>query len=300
MTTYGEQVDTPRSRTTTKLPLTVFRIVRRYPIIPLAIIIALLFVAIFAPMLQPHSPRKTSIRDRHTPPIWSAEGNSKYILGTDALGRDILSRIIAGARVSVVVVVVSVSVAVCVGTALGLVAGYFGGFADEVIMRVVDIWIIIPQLLLILLAAVVFGPSFTLLIILLALISWPGAVRLVRAQTLSLRELDYVTAAKVSGASTVRILWRHILPGVINIVVVSATLGVGGIILTEATLSFLGAGVPPPSPTWGNMVADGRPYLSTAWWVAFLPGLCIALVVGAGNFLGDWLRDYFDPTLRQL
>lgn len=287
-------------RTSRRAALTAWIVFRRYPLIPALIILLLLLVAIFGPMLEPYPPRETSLRDRNLPPFWGAQGSMRHILGTDYVGRDILSRLIRAARVTVVVVVTAVVCGATIGTALGLITGYFGGLIDEVVMRLVDMWIIIPQLLIILMVVVVFGPSFGLLILCLAMLAWTGPVRLVRAETLSLRTLDYVTAARVAGASPWRIIYRHILPGVMNVVVVSTTLQLGGMILTEATLSFLGAGVPAPNPSWGNMVAEGRAYLSNAWWIAFLPGVCIALVVFAGNFLGDWLRDRWDPTLRQI
>ncbi len=275
-------------------------ILRRYPVIPALVILALVVVAIVGPALEPYPPRQISLSDRNVPPFWSAEGSMTHVLGTDFVGRDILSRLIRAARVTVAVVATAVVFGTTIGTALGLITGYFGGLTDEIVMRLVDMWIIIPQLLIILMVVVVFGPSFSLLILLLAMLAWTGPVRLVRAETLRLRTLDYVTAAKVAGASPWRIIYRHILPGVMNIVVVSTTLQMGSLILTEATLSFLGAGVPPPNPSWGNMVSEGRAHLSTAWWVAFLPGVCIAVVVYAGNFIGDWLRDRWDPTLRQI
>lgn len=195
---------------------------------------------------------------------------------------------------------VSLVFGIGIGTTMGLLAGYFGGNVDELIMRVVDVWAALPYIMVALVIVVVLGQSFAVLIFLLALLSWPGAVRLVRAETLSLKTRDYVALARVAGASNTRIIVRHILPGVINLVVVSATLSMGSIILTEATLSFLGAGIPPPHPSWGSMISEGRRHLDGAWWVATIPGVCIFLVVMAGNFLGDWLRDRFDPRLRQL
>ena len=189
---------------------------------------------------------------------------------------------------------------VVVGTGLGLVTGYFGGLVDDVVMRIVDAWGILPQLLIIIIIVLTFGQGLFVLIGVLAMHSWTGAVRLVRAETLSLRSRDYVLLAQIAGASNTRIIFRHILPGVINMVIVTATLGTGTIILTEASLSFLGAGIPPPDPTWGKMVGDERMYVGAAWWTSFFPGIAIAMVVMSGNFLGDWMRDRFDPTLRQL
>lgn len=275
-------------------------ILKRWPIIPGIILFLLLFGAAFAPLLEPYDPLKVDLRERNSPPSWFTDGSDKYFLGGDPVGRDILSRAIASTRITVAVVFFSITVGIVTGTALGLIAGYFGGLIDELIMRIVDIWAALPYLLIILTIVVVFGQSFTVLITSLALLSWPGAVRLVRAEALKVRESDYVMAAKVAGASRLRIMWKHIMPQTIHIVIVSATLGTGTLILTEATLSFLGAGVPAPNPSWGSMAADGRDYLRDAWWVSVTPGVAIILVVMAGNFMGDWLRDRLDPTLRQL
>ncbi len=283
-----------------RTPVKALDIVRRYPVIPGLILALLLVAAIFGPWLERYNPRVGNVLERNLPPAWYAKGTLAHPLGTDPVGRDILSRLIRGARVTVMVVVASVGTGVLVGTTLGLLAGYFGGLVDEAIMRVIDAWVILPQLLIILIIVLVFGQGIPILIGVLAMLSWTGAVRLVRAQTLTLKTRDYVALARVAGASHGRIIFRHILPGVLNLVIVSATLSTGGIILAEASLSFLGAGIPPPEPSWGKMVEEGRTYLRTAWWVSFFPGLAIALVVMAGNFLGDWLRDRFDPTLRQI
>jgi peptide/nickel transport system permease protein len=278
----------------------VWRFVRRYPALPAAILLLLVVTAVAAPIFAPVDPFKSDLYARNAPPWGFEGGSSRHILGGDQVGRDILSRIIYGARVSAMVMAVSVATGVTVGTTMGLIAGYFGGQVDEVVMRVVDIWAALPYIMVALVVVVVLGQKFWVLILLLALLSWPGAVRLVRAETLSLKTRDYVAQARIAGASNIRIMFRHILPGVINLVVVSATLSMGSIILTEATLSFLGAGIPPPNPSWGAMISEGRRYLNDAWWVSSIPGLCIFLVVMSGNFFGDWLRDHFDPRLRQL
>ena len=283
-----------------KYVLVPLNFLRRYPVVPVVILTILVVTAVISPWIVPHDPIKVDVLSRHHPPFWMEEGSTKNFFGTDALGRDILSRIIAGARITVLVVVASVGTGVLVGTALGLVTGYFGGLIDDGVMRVVDAWNILPALLIILVIILTFGQGLWILIGVLAMLSWPGAVRLVRAETLSLRNREYVALARVAGASNFRILVRHILPGVINIVIVSATLGTGNIILTEASLSFLGAGIPPPDPTWGRMIGEERQYIDASWWTSFFPGIVIALVVMSGNFLGDWMRDRFDPTLRQL
>lgn len=277
-----------------------FRFARRWPLVPGLILVLLVICGVFAPLVAPHDPIESDLRARRTPPVWAEGGSSKYILGTDQQGRDLLSRVIYGARISLIVALTVLGLAGVGGVTLGLIAGYFGRWVDEAIMRVMDLQLAIPFILIALVVVIVVGQSFTVIIGLLAINAWSGYARLVRAETLQLKTMDYVALAKVSGASTFRILYRHILPGVINTVLVVATLQVGGLILAESILSFLGAGIPPPTPAWGLMVSDGRTYLSSAWWIAFFPGVAIFLTVFAFNFLGDWLRDRLDPRLRQL
>lgn len=291
----------------------VFRLVRNYPVIPVLIILFLIIFAIFAPLIAPKDPEINNLRHRNYPPIWQdgdmdaresaagrVEGN--YLLGADALGRDVLSRVIFGARISLLVAAVAIAAGVTIGSTLGLIAGYFGGTIDDVIMRLLDVNSAIPFILLALMVVIVMGQSFTTLIVVLSLSNWSGPARLVRGQALQLKTMDYVHLARVSGASKTRIIVKHILPGTRNVIVVLATLEVGSIILTESILSFLGAGVPPPTPAWGSMISDGRDYLLTgsAWWVTVFPGIAIFLTVLAFNFVGDWLRDKWDPRLRQL
>ena len=285
----------------------VFGMFRRWPIVSLALIAILAFVAIFAPWLAPQSPIKNSVRDRNAPPFWYTEWyeeNPKvtrtYVLGADPIGRDVLSRLIHGARISSIVVVVALVSGTVIGTALGLVAGYAGGITDEVITRIVDIWLGLPFILLALIVAITIGPGLLTMMGLLAATAWTPFVRNVRAEVLTLRERDYVQLARVAGASSIRILWKHILPGVLNTVLVIGTLRIGQLILTESFLSFLGAGIPSPTPTWGAMIADGREYLRDAWWVSVFAGVAIGLTVLALNFFGDWMRDTFDPRLRQV
>ncbi len=280
---------------------------RRWPIVSIVLISILAFVAIFAPILSPQSPIENNLRDRNAPPFWYTEWyeeNDKvtrtYILGADPIGRGVLSRLIHGARISMMVVIVAMVSGTVVGTGLGMIAGYAGGIVDEVITRIVDIWLGLPFILLALIVAVTIGPGLWTMMGLLALAAWPAFVRNVRAEVLTLRERDYVALAKISGASSSRILIRHILPGVMNTVLVIATLRIGQLILTEAFLSFLGAGIPSPTPTWGGIIADGREYLRDAWWVSVFAGVAIGLTVFALNFLGDWMRDTFDPRLRQV
>lgn len=278
----------------------VYRFFRRWPIIPGLVILALIVVAIFAPLISPYEPNLATLRSRFAPPAWTEEGTSEHLLGTDQQGRDLLSRLIHGARISLIVVTASLWLGMIAGTALGLIAGYFGKWADEVIMRLIDVWLAVPFIMIVLVLVVAIGQSFPLLVGVLGASTWAGFTRQVRGLTLSLRQADYVALAKVAGASDTRIMLQHILPHTISIILVLASLQAGSLILAEGTLSFLGLGVPPPTPSWGSIVADGRSYLATAWWVSLFPGIAIFLVVMAFNFAGDWIRDRLDPRLRQV
>ena len=283
------------------------RVIRRWPVIPILILGVLVTAGLFAPLVAPNDPVEQNLRLRNAPPVvfdggWYDENPEaeKLWLGGDHAGRDILSRIIHGARISLLVAAVSLSTGLVVGTALAIVSGFYGGLVDETIMRIVDIWFALPFLLFAMVATIVFGSSFTLVLILLALIAWSAFVRNIRAEILTLKERDFVACARIAGASDIRIMVKHLLPSVSNTLIVLATLRVGQLILAEASLSFLGVGIPSPTPAWGLMVSEGRNYVATAWWSTTFPGLAIVLVVFALNFLGDWLRDRLDPTLRQL
>ena len=227
-------------------------------------------------------------------------GSTKYLLGTDDLGRDILSRIIFGARISLIIAAVTLGIGGAIGTALGLIAGYVGKLVDEMVMRVVDIFLALPLVLVALVLVVSVGQSFFIITVVLVLFIWVRFARQIRGEVLQLKTMDYVSLAKVAGASTPRILFVHLFPGVVNTLIVVATLQVSIVILVESTLSFLGAGVPPPTPAWGSMVADGRDFLADAWWISTMPGVAILLTVLSLNLFGDWLRDRLDPKLRQL
>jgi peptide/nickel transport system permease protein len=277
------------------------RQLKRYPLVPLGLLVFLLVIpAALAPLVAPYDPLKGSLANRLKPPVWQQGGSIDYPLGTDKLGRDILSRLIYGARVSLAVSLVAIVVGGIVGTALGLMSGYFGGRTDGVIMRLVDISLSFPTILVALVLVAAVGPSFATVITVVVVFLWARYARLVRGETLSIKERDFIARARVAGASHVRIMGRYIFPNVVNSLVVLATLQVGYVILLESTLSFLGAGLPRPTPAWGLMIADGRELIVTAWWVSMFPGLAIMLTVLALNLLGDWLRDHLDPKLRNL
>lgn len=277
-----------------------FDFLRRWPVIPALIIGCLAAGAIFAGLLTPYDPKRGDLDARSTPPAWISDGEWSHPLGTDRIGRDMFSRLLYGARISLMVAGVAVSVGTIAGTVAGLVAGYFGGLVDETLMRLVDLWSALPFLLIALIVAVSVGPSLWMVIGLLALSSWSAGARNVRGDVLSLKTRDYVALAKVAGASHTRIMYRHLLPQVFHVVIVITTLRIGSLIIAEAGLSFLGVGVPASVPTWGIMIAEGRQYLLTAWWIAIIPGMAIFATVTAFNFLGDWARDRLDPRLRQL
>jgi peptide/nickel transport system permease protein len=273
------------------------RKVRRWPVVSLVILTFLLVIpALFAPQVAPHDPLKGSLSKRLKGPVWQENGSVEYLLGTDKLGRDILSRIIYGARVSMAVSAVAIFVGGAIGTALGLISGYFGGRTDALLMRLVDISLSLPTILLALVLVAAVGPSFWTVITVLVVLLWARYARLVRGETLTIKERDFIARARVAGASHTRIMGRYILPNVVNSLIVLATLQVGYVILLESALSFLGAGLPRPTPAWGLMVADGRELIVTAWWVSMFPGLTVLAL----NLLGDWLRDHLDPKLRNV
>ena len=273
---------------------------RSYPLIPASVLLVLLiFPAITADWLAPHDPVHGSVKDRRQPPVFFG-GTWKYPLGTDRIGRDILSRIMYGARVSLSISLVGIFVGGIIGASLGMLAGYFGGWIDTIIMRLVDISLALPAILLALVLAAATGPSFQTIIVVVAFVLWALYARQVRGEVLSIRERDFVARARVAGASQLRVMVRHILPNVTNTIIVLATLQVGSVIILEAALSFLGLGIPRPTPAWGIMVADGRQLIVSAWWISFFPGLAITLTVFSLNLLGDWLRDRLDPKLKQI
>jgi peptide/nickel transport system permease protein len=270
------------------------------PAIPLAIVAGLVFCALFAPFLTPHSPVEGSLGERLKPPLGMEGAVEGHPLGTDRHGRDTWSRLVYGARISLAVSVVGISVTGTIGAFIGLLAGFVGGWIETVLMRLVDISLSLPGILIAVLLSVVFEPSFTNVIIVVVFLLWPSYARLVRGETLGLKQQEFVALARIAGCSSVSIMLRHILPNLAPSILVLATLHVGYVIVLEAALSFLGVGIPPPTPSWGVMVADGRGLIEQAWWISILPGLAILVTVLSLNVLGDWVRDRLDPKLRQV
>jgi len=269
--------------------------------IPIAILSLVALVAIFADLIAPHDPQVGVLGARFKPPVWQAGGSTEYLLGTDHLGRDVLSRLIFGARVSMYVGFTAVIFAGTLGTLLGILSGYLGKWVDQLIMRITDTWLALPALMFAIFMAAAVGPSETNIIVILGAVYWTRYARVIRGEVLSLKERDFVRLAIVAGCSKRTIMLRHMLPNVLNSAIVIASLMLGVVIITEASLSFLGVGVPPPKPAWGLMLADGKKGLMAGyWWLTVFPGTCIMLMVLSANLLGDWLRVKLDPQLRQL
>ena len=256
--------------------------------------------AAFGPWLASHAADAISLRDSMKPPAWQEAGEGRFLLGTDNLGRDILSRIIAGARVSVVIAGYAIVLSGGIGAVLGMIAGYFGSFADSIISRAIDVQMSVPSLPLALLFASVLPPGEGMVIVVIVMTYWTWYARIVRGEVLSLRERDFIALAKVAGVSTATIFVRHLAPNILNTMLVLATLQFGSVIVFEAGLSFLGLGIQPPQVSWGGMLADGRNFIEVAWWLITIPGIAIMASCLASNILGDWLRDTFDPVRRQM
>ena len=265
-----------------------------------AVVTLAILMAVAAPLIAPRNPLEQQLRARLRPPIWHAAGIWPYLLGTDEFGRDVLSRIIYGARVSLIVGVFVVAVAVPFGTLMGTVAGYYGGRLEALLMRTADAQHALPGILLAIIVVTMLGQNMRNLVLVLAVSTWVVCARIVFTSVRSLRDRDFVTAATALGASDRRLMFRHILPGVLSPVIVISALQVGRVMLLEAALSFLGLGVPPPEPSWGGMLADGRNRLLVAPWIATYPGLALAITVWGINMLGDGLRQLLDPRLRHL
>jgi len=271
---------------------------------------ALAVFAVFSPWIAPSDPNDQNLRSSLAKPFWYTEYyendrvgskiETPHILGADKYGRDVFSRVVYGARISLSVALISMISGTILGAWAGITTGFYGGLFDELMTRFVDVWNALPFLLVALVVSITIGQGVFIMMILLIMLTWVGLVRNVRAEVLSLKTRDYVLAARVAGASDIRLMYKHIFPGVSNLLLILASLRVGGLIMTEASLSFLGVGIPANIPSWGQMISDGRDTLDDAWWVSFFPGLGIFLTVMAMNFLGDWIRDRTDPRLRQL
>jgi peptide/nickel transport system permease protein len=275
--------------------------IRRYPpLLPSLIVALLVMAALFGGWLAPHSSTDPDLLNRLRPPAWLEGGEWAYPLGTDSLGRDLFSRILVGARISMAVAAVALLLGAAIGVSVALVAVYFRGLLDAILMRLTESLVPLPIIFFGMILAISIGPSFWSVLAAMAAIYWARYARSLRGELLSLMNADFVAMARVEGCSPWRIMRRHLLPNIMNTLIVLMTLWVGSAILVEASLSFLGAGVPPPTPSWGRMVSEGRAYVTTAWWVSTMPGLVVMLAVLSFNILGDWLRDRLDPRLRQL
>jgi peptide/nickel transport system permease protein len=283
-------------------PSQVRRWVRELPLLPLLILVPFVLAAVFADFIAPYDPTEPVQGAKiFVPPFWMDGGSTATLLGTDFQGRDSLSRLIFGARVSLIVGLMGTVVAGSLGTAFGILSGYLGGWVDQAIMRLTDAWLALPALVFAIFLATVVGPSMWNIVIILGLVYWTRYARVIRGEVLSLREREYVQLAEIAGASQLRVILRHILPNVLNTAMVLASLTIGVVIIAEASLSFLGVGVPPPEPAWGLMLSEARSTLMAGkWWLTVFPGVCILLVVLATQVLGDWLRIRLDPQQRNL
>ncbi|HMG44222.1 MAG TPA: ABC transporter permease [Acidimicrobiales bacterium] len=272
---------------------------RRYPVVSGFLLLVVIGMAVFAGVLQKQPPNAQLLVDRYQPPFWVGDGSWDHPLGTDGLGRDVFSRAIHGARVSMLVAGVSILIGTAAGTLVALLAGnWHRSWIDTTLMRITDAMLSIPLVLAALLFAVAVGASFGMVVTIIALFIWARTARIVRTEVLEVNTRDFVTFARLSGASNLRIITRHLLPNISHVAIVMATLEVGNVIILEASLGFLGVGVPPPDPSWGGMVAEGRSQITSAWWLVVVPGVMIMITVVSLNFLGDWLRDRLDPRLR--
>jgi peptide/nickel transport system permease protein len=277
-------------------------VLRQAPLVPAIILGGLTLVAVFADLIAPYDPTlPVQGAGMFTPPFWMDGGSTLTLLGTDFQGRDILSRLVHGARVSLIVGLMGTLVAGAIGTAMGIVSGYVGGWVDQVIMRVTDAWLALPAIVFAIFLAAMFGPSMWNIIVILGAVYWTRYARVIRGEVLTLREREFVKLAEIAGASKLRVIKKHILPNVMNTATVLASLTVGVVIIAEASLSFLGVGVPPPQPAWGLMLSEARPTLMAGqWWLTVFPGACILLIVLATQLFGDWLRVRLDPQTRNL
>ena len=278
------------------------RLPRGWPLLLLYLTIVGIFVfaGIFADWITPHDPTDQTLVNRLADPVWQAEGSWEHVFGTDGLGRDTFSRLIKGSQTSLIVIATAIPGSLVLGTAIGLLAGWRRGLFDSFAMRLVEVQLAFPALLFALLIAAMLGPSLRNVIVILIVFLWAPYARLVRAEVLSLREREFILAARTIGAGDIRLMTRHLLPSVVNSITILATLNISIVIIAEASLSFLGAGVGPETISWGKMVSEGRDLLKIRFWLTGVPGITIMIVALVGNLLGDWLRDYLDPTLRNV
>lgn len=273
---------------------------RRVAVLGAFVFLSIILIAITAQWIAPHDPTNQELIDNLLPPVWDKDGSGKYLLGTDHLGRDLVSRLLFGARISLTVAGLGACFALVLGVTIGLLAGFYGGITETILMRIVDVFLAFPMILLALSLAAILGPNLRNLIIVMGLTGWMMYARVIRSAVLTLKSLEFITAAIAVGAPTHRIILRHVLPNIIAPALVLFTFNFAQFIIMESALSFLGLGVPPPTPTWGRMLYDGRDYMTIAWWMITFPGLCIMLTALSLNLAGDGLRDALDPRIRRM
>lgn len=276
------------------------RRLRLVPILPIAVLTVFVVVGLSAPILTPYDPVRNDLINSLQPPAWVDGGSTDHLLGTDSFGRDVFTRLVYGARVSLSVAAFALLIAVTIGAVVGVTAGFLGGWVDSALMRLTDVLLALPTLLVALVVAIAVGPSFRNLVLVLGLLIWPRIARLIRGETLALKKVDFVRYSSAIGVSAWATVTRHIFHNVLPTLLVATTLEIGAVILSEASISFLGAGLPPPQASWGVMIADGEALIATGWWITVAPGLAIVITVLSSNALGDWLRDHLDPKTRRM
>lgn len=276
------------------------RRLRLVPVLPIAVLTVFVIVGLSAPILTPYDPVRNDLINSLQPPAWVDGGSTDHLLGTDSFGRDVFTRLVYGARVSLSVAAFALLIAVTIGAVVGVTAGFLGGWVDSALMRLTDVLLALPTLLVALVVAIAVGPSFRNLVLVLGLLIWPRIARLIRGETLALKKADFVRYSSAIGVSAWATVTRHIFHNVLPTLLVATTLEIGAVILSEASISFLGAGLPPPQASWGVMIADGEALIATGWWITIAPGLAIVITVLSSNALGDWLRDHLDPKTRRM
>ncbi len=270
----------------------------RRPYLGLCCLAIFFFTVVFAELISPHDPYEGDLMKTTLPPAWEEDGTMEHPLGTDMLGRDVLSRLIYGSRISLLISVGCISIYGTIGVILGLISGFFGGRTDMLIMRLADFWLSMPGIIMLFMIAAVTGPSAKAIVLTIGIMGWPGYARIVRGECLSLKQRDFVKLARIAGCGNFRIMLSHIFPNVVNTIIIMATIEIGGIIVLTATMSFLGLGTQPPSCDWGLMLAEGRQFITYAWWLITFPGIAIVIAVLGFNLTGDWLREILDPKQK--